>query len=180
MKILLSLMLALFPALASAQLGPQSDWGDIYRNRFYSPDMPVVTFHAKSSNGVGSQLIFARVNEVSRFVGADGVEYLYGGTAEICNSYAVTGSLSDSDRVCLLKEKVELVRPRAYQFEFCVFRSDGDCAGYATSAKQYPLIYDVAVYRRLSESDAFHSGAPPAFTKRVQVRECADCAGRLR
>ncbi|ABC27987.1 hypothetical protein HCH_01109 [Hahella chejuensis KCTC 2396] len=50
----------------------------------------------------------------------------------------------------------------------------------ASSERQYPLTYDVAVYRRLSESDAFHSGAPPAFTKRVQLQECADCAGRLR
>ncbi len=173
---LISLILPLLASgMAQAQIGPDSSWGEIYRNRFYQPNMPVIPFHARSSSGADSRLMMVNVNDVKYFAGADGKTRLYGGTAEVCLKYTVTGSLSDSDRKCLATETVVLVRPADYRFEYCTFRTDGDCGRYAATREQYPLTYSVPVFSRVSESDTFNSGTRPAFYKDVILQECKDC-----
>ncbi|OZG71119.1 hypothetical protein BTA51_22330 [Hahella sp. CCB-MM4] len=177
LKLISLIVPLLVSGLAQAQIGPDSSWGDIYQNRFYQPNMPVIPFHAKSSSGADSRLMMVNVNEVKFFAGADGKTHLYGGTTKVCRQYTVTGSLSDSDRRCLATETVELVRPADYTFEYCTFRTDGDCGRYAATQEQYPLMYSVPVYNRVSESDTFNSGAQPAFYKKVMLQECKDCQG---
>ncbi|WP_020409999.1 LytTR family transcriptional regulator [Hahella ganghwensis] len=168
-------LLLLVSEWALAQVGPDSSWGEIYRHRFYQPNMPVIPFHAKASNGSDSRLMMVRVDEVRYFYSADGKTHLYGGTAEVCRQYTVTGSLSDSHRQCLVTETVKLIRPADYNFEYCTFRTDGDCGGYTSSREQYPLQYSVPVYNRVSERDSFNSGMPPAFYKSVVLQECRQC-----
>jgi len=179
MKVLLSsLMLVVVSLSAQAGgVGPDSSWRELYFNTMYRPLMPTITFHARSSDSIGSKLVFKRATNVTYFTGRDGQQWLYGGETSLCTRYAVVAATVD-DRVCVATEQVPLLTPVKYQARFCTFRSDDDCQRYAERTEEYPLGMQVAVMHRVSESDSF-SPARVAFRKPLEIAQCSDCAAKL-
>ncbi|GGO85556.1 hypothetical protein GCM10011348_34370 [Marinobacterium nitratireducens] len=173
-----ALALLLFSAGAQAGIGPDSGWGDLYQNRFYEPETPVIPFYVRASTGADARLFLKKAHDVSVFQGRDGKQYFYGGQARICSRYSVTGSVSDSRRECLSYEEVALVRERTTEFRYCTFRSDDDCQSYAISEDEYRLEYRVPVMYRTSESDSF-TPSRVAFYKPLKIGACDDCSERL-
>lgn len=177
-KLISAILVLLSSVAVQAGVGPDSAWGELYQNRFYEPQTPVIPFHARSSTGADSRLILKKAHDVSVFRSREGREWLYGGTARLCTEYSVTGSLSDSRRRCLAYEEVQLVRDRGTELRYCTFRSDDDCQAYASRAEQLPLEYSVPIMVRTSESDSF-TRTRVAFSKTLKIAECGDCAERL-
>jgi len=175
MKKILSAMALLLPVSAVAGLGADSSFGELYQSNFHRPLTQTIPFYAKSSNGEGSKLVMAKVHDVSYFKDADGKLMLYAGQTQVCNRFVPTGSIGDSHRLCLSKETVQLVRPAAYAFKYCVFRTDDDCGKYVKADRSYPLQYQVPVIKRASVSDSFSYGNV-AFYKPVQLPLCKQCA----
>jgi len=171
-------LLVLFGSYAQAGIGPDSSWGELYQNRFYEPQTPVIPFYVRASTGADARLFLKKAHDVTAFTGRDGRGYFYGGQEQICTRYTVTGSVSDSRRRCLSYEEVSLVRVRETQFRYCTFRSDEDCQAYAVRDDEYGLDFSVPVMYRSSESDSF-SRTRIAFHKPLRIPVCADCAQRL-
>ncbi|GEM_PF-5462244 len=176
-KFVLGSAIALLAApLAWAQPNAQSGWDEIAGDVFLQARVPTIIFHAVSSNGVGSALVLKKAYQTTHYTTEDGVEMLYGGTARVCEEYSHRGSRSD--QVCLSWETVELHRTREFESRYCEpnTRTDGDCSVWRIQKANYPLSYEVPVYQRVSVSDSFSFGQPPAFTKLIEIGECReDC-----
>jgi len=172
-KFILPLVVA-FPLSAGAAFGPHSSFGDLYFDRFHEPITPVVPFYVHASTGLGSKLIWAKVHDLSYFRDKDGDLMLYAGDTQVCSRYTVTGSLGDTRRRCLAYETVPVLRPVAYEYKYCVFRTDDDCGRYVKTDRTYPLEYEVPVVKRVSVSDDFNY-SDVAFTKTVKLAYCKTC-----
>lgn len=168
--VLVGMLLAGISAGVSAgDIGPDSSWDAIAGHPFYQARVPTIAFHAISSNGVGSALVMRKAHQVSRYTAEDGREMLYGGTVRVCDGHDNRGSRSD--QACVSWERVELHRSVQFESWFCDAndRTDDDCGRWQLRQADYPLEYEVAVYRRVSESDAFSHAGRPAFVKTIRI-----------
>ena len=173
-RLLMLPLLAIIPLQAAAGVGPESTISELYQDRFHYPVVPAVPFYVHAANGSGSKVVWAKVTEMSYYRDNNGDLMLYAGTTHVCSKFSVTGSIGDSDRRCLSSETVPLIRPAGYSYQYCVFRTDGDCGRYIKSDSVYPLRYQVPVVKRMAESDSFNY-ANVVFTKTVELGHCGEC-----
>ncbi|MBR9865550.1 MAG: hypothetical protein GYB20_00385 [Oceanospirillales bacterium] len=170
-------LLVIIPLQATAGVGPESSIGELYQDRFHYPLVPTVPFYVHAANGEGSKVVWAKVPDIRYYRDNDGDLMFYAGTTEVCSAFSVTGSIGDSDRRCLSSETVPLIRPAGYSYQYCVFRTDGDCGRYLKSDSVYPLKYQIAVVKRMAESDSFNY-ANVVFTKTIELSHCSECEAK--
>ncbi|WP_153764049.1 hypothetical protein [Endozoicomonas sp. OPT23] len=140
---------------------------------FTKERMPTIPFTAVSPTLGESKLVMVGVDKVQYFNDKDGNRMLFGGQAEVCTRYSVAGS--QSDRICLASEKVDLVRSAKYQFSYCTFRSGDECIKDASVSREYPDTYTVDTLTRQSVSDDFNF-VRPASSRELSLQECKDCS----
>ena len=166
MKKTVSMLLLFMAFFANAE----DSLNKIEGNMFLRALTPTIPFHAVSENKVGSKLVMVKVSHVQSFQDAEGNAMLFGGVAEVCNQYKVTGS----DRICLSSETVNLVKSVDYDYSYCVSVSGDGCVKFNTIQKTYPMSYMVDVVKRSSVSDDFNY-ANVAYRKEIAIEPCTSC-----